>query len=485
MSRDWTILELDYPADPHAAFARFAGDRDAAWIDGRSPLGRPPVPDDEWDARRADFSLWCAAPLATIEQFDGAPAELRVHGRVARRGRCAWRLWREAADALPRLPAPPAPAAPGWVGFVGFEMARQLERLPESHRPDLGLPLLRLMLFNRARLLDHRRRCAVDLSAPAVEEALGRIAAPCPADAPPAKRGSESGWAPAGAPSVEAQLAPDDFERRVQAALDYIAAGDVYQVNLAQRFHVRGLPHPQTTLARLHRANPSPFAALLQWQRSAVISASPELFLSTDGDAVLTRPIKGTRPRGQGEVQDTARRDELLASAKDAAELAMIIDLHRNDLGRVCRFGSIHVPAPRAVEAHPEVWHTAADVVGRLRPGVDAIDLLRACFPAGSVTGVPKIRALQIIDELEPAARGVYTGAVGVVGLDGSMSMNVAIRTLQQHGDRATYYAGAGIVADSDPAREYEETLAKARGVLEAIAPQPATRLLRPVAVAP
>ncbi len=202
----------------------------------------------------------------------------------------------------------------------------------------------------------------------------------------------------------------------------------------------------------------------------AVASFSPELFLQLRGAEVLTRPIKGTRPRTGDAARDERLRRELLASGKEAAELAMIVDLHRNDLGRVCRYGSVQVVRPRRVEAHPSVFHTVADIRGELAAGCDGIDLLAACFPAGSISGVPKIRALEIIGELEPAARGVYTGAIGVLGLDGQMTFNVAIRTVQMCGPQALLYVGGGIVADSDPAAEYEETLAKAAGILRGLA---------------
>jgi len=259
------------------------------------------------------------------------------------------------------------------------------------------------------------------------------------------------------------------YERMVARALEYIAAGDIYQVNLAQRLRFDEVADPLETYRVLRRVNPARYAALLRWRDGAIGSVSPELFLHTRGREVLTRPIKGTRPRTHDAVLDAAYRQQLIDSAKDAAELAMIIDLHRNDLGRVCEYGSVRVRNARRLEAHPTVFHTVADVCGRLRADRDLLDLLAACFPAGSISGVPKIRALEIIDELEPVARGVYTGAVGVLGLDGQMTFNVAIRTLQFCKQAATLYVGGGIVADSDPADEYEETLAKARGIVEAL----------------
>ncbi|MCH7871388.1 MAG: anthranilate synthase component I family protein, partial [Planctomycetes bacterium] len=221
--------------------------------------------------------------------------------------------------------------------------------------------------------------------------------------------------------------------------------------------------------AAIQQRNPAPYAACLSWPNGGVVSSSPELFLQLRGRSIVTRPIKGTRPRTNDAVLDEVYREQLMHSEKDAAELAMIVDLHRNDLGRVCEYGSVRVRQARECEAHPTVYHTVADIHGRLRADCDALDLLTACFPAGSISGAPKIRAIEIIDELEHAARGAYTGAVGVLGLDGNQTWNVAIRTLQIHDGRGVLHAGGGIVADSDPTEEYEETLAKARGMLEAL----------------
>jgi para-aminobenzoate synthetase component 1 len=271
------------------------------------------------------------------------------------------------------------------------------------------------------------------------------------------------------APQLRFEMERAVYERMVGRALAYIAAGDIYQVNLAQRLRFEGVGDPLDVYCRLRRVNPAPYAALLRWAGGAIGSVSPELFLRQRGRDVLTRPIKGTRPRTRDPLLDAAYLRQLRDSEKEAAELAMIIDLHRNDLGRVCEFGSVRVRHARRIETHPTVFHTVADVVGRLRADCNGLDLRAACVPAGSISGVPKIRALEIIDELEPVARGAYTGTIGVLGLDGQMTLNVTIRTLQFCGQTATLYVGGGIVADSDPAEEYEETLAKARGIIAAL----------------
>jgi para-aminobenzoate synthetase component 1 len=257
----------------------------------------------------------------------------------------------------------------------------------------------------------------------------------------------------------------------VERALEHIRAGDIYQVNLAQRFTVPLAESAETLYHRLRAANPAPFAAFLDAGEFQVVSASPERFLLYDPATrrVETRPIKGTRPRGATPAADARLRAELLASQKDAAELVMIVDLERNDLGRVCEYGTVRVPDLRRVEAYPTVFHTVATVEGQLHEGRTVPGLIRATFPGGSITGAPKIRAMQIIEELEGLRRHVYCGAIGYLGFDGRVDLNIAIRTITVKDGRAYFHAGGGIVADSTPEGEYEETLHKARALAEAV----------------
>ena len=257
----------------------------------------------------------------------------------------------------------------------------------------------------------------------------------------------------------------------VGRVLDYIAAGDVFQVNLSQRFTAWGRPEPLDLYLRLKAESPAPFAAFLRWDDLAVVSASPEWFYQTRGDLIVTRPIKGTRPRGRDLDADARLAAELSASPKDRAELIMIVDLERNDLGRVCQYGSIRVRDPLKVESFAQVHHLVATIEGRLRPEIGPIDVIRAVFPGGSITGAPKIRAMEIIDELEPNRRSLYTGAIGYLSRGGSSAFNIAIRTILVEGERASFQVGGGIVADSDPEAEYEETLAKGRGLLAVLDP--------------
>ncbi|MEO6811846.1 MAG: aminodeoxychorismate synthase component I, partial [Isosphaeraceae bacterium] len=262
------------------------------------------------------------------------------------------------------------------------------------------------------------------------------------------------------------QVTRPQYLEAVGRALEYIRAGDVFQVNLSQRFQARGTIVPLDLYLRLKAASPAPFSAYINTDEWSVMSASPESFYQTRGDQIVTRPIKGTRPRGRTAEEDARLRAELKGSPKDQAELTMIVDLERNDLGRVCQFGSVRVVAPLTVESFAQVHHLVATVEGLLRPEVGPVDVVRAVFPGGSITGAPKIRAMQIIDELEPGRRGLYTGAIGYFSRGGTSGFNIVIRTLLAEGNCVSYQVGGGIVADSDPEAEYDETLHKGAGSL-------------------
>jgi para-aminobenzoate synthetase component 1 len=270
-------------------------------------------------------------------------------------------------------------------------------------------------------------------------------------------------------PTTESVSRPA-YEAQVQRIRDYILAGDVFQVNLSQRFSVPSTRDTVELYRRLQARSAAPFSACFECGDHDVLSISPELFLSLDDDAIATHPIKGTRPRGNTPEADARLAAELTASAKDRAENVMIVDLMRNDLSRVARSGTVEVPSLCALESHPTVHHLVSTVTAQLAPGHDAVDLLAATLPAGSITGAPKVRAMEIIRELEPVSRGVYCGAMGYIGWDGSMKLSVAIRTLIRRDGVADIHAGGGVVLDSDPAAEYDETIAKARALLEACA---------------
>lgn len=283
----------------------------------------------------------------------------------------------------------------------------------------------------------------------------------------------ESAWrssregARVGAP--QSTLSPDAFHTRVRRIHDYIRAGDVYQVNLTRTIRAPFAGCPRALFSRLRTISPAPFAAFLEAPGRTIVSASPELFLRTAGPFVETRPIKGTRPRFKEPSLDHRAAEELVASDKERAELVMITDLERNDLGRVCAYGSVEVTRLAERQSFAQVHHLVSTVRGQLRNDVHPIDIFEACFPGGSITGAPKRRATEIIAELEPEPRGLYTGAIGFFGLDGISQFNIAIRTIEIAHGEARYGVGSGITIDSDPDREFQETCHKAAGIEAAL----------------
>jgi para-aminobenzoate synthetase component 1 len=362
----------------------------------------------------------------------------------------------------------------GMIGFFGYDLATQFERLPRRLPRDSRFPDIRLALYDTAVIIDAwtgvAQLWAWDFTGEGRQAALGR----CRFWRKSLKRALQSRPVSAGRRALHSPTSSFDrtaYLAAVGRVLEYIAAGDVFQVNLSQRFTTHGRPEPLDLYLRLRAESPAPFAAFLRWDDLAVVSASPEWFYQTRGDLLVTRPIKGTRPRGQDPRDDARLAAELLASHKDRAELTMIVDLERNDLGRVCRYGSVLVRDPVTIESFAQVHHLVATVQGRLRPEIGPVDVVRAVFPGGSITGAPKIRAMQIIDELEPNRRSLYTGAIGYLSRGGASAFNIAIRTILVEGDRASFQVGGGIVADSDPEAEYEETLAKGRALYAVLNP--------------
>jgi para-aminobenzoate synthetase component I len=361
----------------------------------------------------------------------------------------------------------------GMIGYFGYDLAPKLERLPRRAPRDSRLPDIRLALYDTAVIVDRAVGKAELWAWDMTDEGHRALCRRCDRWQRALERALRS---PRSRPIR--RLAPrrpssafdrSTYLRTVRRVLDYIAAGDVFQVNLSQRFSAQGEQTPLELYHALKAASPAPFAAFLQWDDLAIISASPESFYQTRGATIITRPIKGTRPRGANPAEDSRLAAELLASPKDRAELAMIVDLERNDLGRICEYGSVVVRDALALESYAQVHHLVATVEGRLRSDVGPIDVVRAVFPGGSVTGAPKIRAMEIIDELELNRRSLYTGAIGYLSRGGTSGFNIVIRTIMVEGQRASFQVGGGIVADSDPEAEYAETLAKGRGLLAAL----------------
>jgi len=284
-------------------------------------------------------------------------------------------------------------------------------------------------------------------------------------------------------PEWQANQTREEFEARVARAQEYIAAGDIYQVNLAQKFDARFTGNPYRLFEHLLARSPAPGGAFLDFGDTRILSASPELFLRIRGGHITTRPIKGTRPRSRDPVRDEQLAYELITDPKELAELVMITDLERNDLGQICEYGSVTVTQLVQLERFPQVFHLVSTIEGMLRPGIAAIDAVRACIPGGSISGAPKRRACEIIRELEPCPRGIYTGLIGYFDDSGDAAFSLAIRTMVLEGEKLHFSVGSGITCGSVPAREYEETLHKAAGLrlaLEAYQEQVAGVLLSP-----
>jgi para-aminobenzoate synthetase component 1 len=269
--------------------------------------------------------------------------------------------------------------------------------------------------------------------------------------------------------SIISNFTQEEYIQAVIKAKEYIASGDIYQVNLSQRLTTRLFIPPFELYKRLRELNPAPFGAYLDLDDIIIASSSPERFLFVEGNTVETRPIKGTRPRGETKIEDDKFKDELIRSEKDKAELIMIVDLLRNDIGKVCRYGSIKVNELRRLETYPTVFHTVSTITGELLSDKDRFDLLKACFPGGSITGAPKIRAMEIIDELEPTKRHIYTGSIGYLSFSGNMDLSIVIRTFLIKDNQVYFQVGGGIVADSEPEEEYNETLHKGRALIETL----------------
>jgi len=455
------VEDLGAWVEPTAALGALGGARRAALLlsgaDGH-PASR--------------FSILARDPVAEIRLMPGV---VEVDRRP--QGGAVTRIEGDPFAALRRL-LPAGERAPddlpwngGAIGFLGYALRTAIERLPRAAPDPFDQPDGWLGIYDEAILFDHRDRRVLRIAVEATGEGrrrgddrraalrsiLGAAARPRPAPAP--------------LPVVEVMAATPraGYLRAVERALEHVAAGDLYQVNLSHRIEAPLRETPIELFVRLAAANPAPFAAYLDIGAMQIVSASPERFVSLRDGVAESRPIKGTRPRGATPMEDAALARALQASPKDRAENVMIVDLVRNDLGRVVRPGSVRVETLWGLESFATVHHLVSTVTGRLRDDCDRIDLVRALFPGGSMTGAPKIRAMEVIAALEREERGVYAGAVGHLARGGGLDLNIVIRTIVSKGGRAMFRVGGGIVADSDPGAEHAETLDKARALLAAI----------------
>ncbi|MCP5062682.1 MAG: aminodeoxychorismate synthase component I, partial [Ignavibacteriae bacterium] len=377
----------------------------------------------------------------------------------------------------------------GAVGYLSYDLCHFIEKLPDTTVDDIGFPEMCFSFYDTIIGYDHlENRCfllSVNInqnSRKSTEKRIDHLLMMIRKGMNTPYENEQRFNGRRIKRKIISNFSRENYLKAVEHAKQYINAGDIYQVNLSQRFQTQIETSPYDIYKRLRTINPAPFSCYLKFDNKHVISSSPERFLSLrnkpdisrnhSGDIeriIQTKPIKGTRPRYKDDALNNKMKQELLSSKKDDAELAMIVDLERNDLGRVCNYDSVKVTEKKEMEEHPTVYHLVATVEGKLHSRYDTIDLLKATFPGGSITGAPKVRAMQIIDELEPTKRSVYTGAMGYLSFNGNIDLNIAIRTFLVKDDHIYFQVGGGIVADSKPESEYEETLHKARALMETL----------------
>ncbi|MCB1801802.1 MAG: aminodeoxychorismate synthase component I [Gammaproteobacteria bacterium] len=445
------VTRLPYWADCRGYYAQLRDLPWPVWLDSGFP-----------QSGGGRYDILAADPYTTLVQEAGRTAITRADGTVEHSSEGLFGCLR-AELGEHSLPVADLPFCGGAVGYLGYDLARDLGMLPPRAGP-AAWPTAAIGIYDWALIVDHARQRSYFVRQgrdprhdvtwqSALRRLLGHVGLPALPE-------------PVIGEVFEAGLGERDYAHGFASIQRYIRDGDCYQVNFAQCFRARVGVDAWHLYQRMRHENPAPYAALLEYPFGQVLSASPEQFLRLSRGQVQTRPIKGTRPRGEGAEQDMALRTELLSSAKDRAENVMIVDLLRNDLGRVCRPGSIVVPRLFEIESFATVHHLVSTVTGQLADGRDALDLVEACFPGGSITGAPKLRAMQIIDELEPVRREVYCGNVFRLGFDGDLDSNITIRTALLRDGELSYWAGGGIVADSECAAEYQESLDKAASFL-------------------
>lgn len=448
MAQTAQVIPLPYSPDSARLFRALRHWPQPVWLDSSHPY-----------SRQGRFDILSAAPHTTLTTT-GEITRI-VAGDVETTSReDPFQLLRQRLPARHRLPAEHAhlPFCGGAMGYWGYDLARRLEKLPRRAAHDLALPDMRVGIHPWAVVVDHEARQSwlVALDHVAVEALLE------PLLADPGENKNTFTIS-----NFESNLKEEDYLERVARIQRHIRAGDCYQVNFAQRFSAHYDGDPLTAYLALREASPAPFAAYLELDQGALLCHSPERFIACRDGQALTSPIKGTIARGKSAEEDLLHRAQLLDSAKDRAENLMIVDLLRNDLSRTCR--QVQTPALFELQSFANVHHLVSTVTGVLKPGEDCLSLLRAAFPGGSITGAPKIRAMEIIEALEPHRRGPYCGSVGYISADGGMDTNIAIRTLAGDGRALHCYGGGGIVADSDPRGEYQESLTKIRLLMDTL----------------
>ena len=376
-----------------------------------------------------------------------------------------------------RIPCPRnIPFAGGGIGYFSYDLKDRLEKLPQHSKDDLQLPDMHFV-FPRAILIYDALSpgklliSALDIDSP-YEKPVQTLINEIKDIAVLSKKISIKKIKRADKTrefTLESNFSKKDYIRSIKKILEHIRAGDIYQVCLSQRFKTK-LPFSAYELyLKLNKINPAPFSAYLNFDKCKIISSSPELFLHIENNMIETRPMKGTRPRGNTAKEDALLKDELMMSAKDISELLMIVDLERNDLGKISVPGSVDVVELKRLETYPTVFQTISVIKSKMSDNVSLVDALKAAFPGGSISGCPKIRAMEIIEQLEPTQRGVYTGAIGYLSFHDTMNLNIAIRTMIIKDNDVYFHAGGGITAYSNPEKEYEETLVKAKALIDSL----------------
>ena len=440
---------LPYHADASAYFAAIRDLAWPAWLDS-SGCGR--------------YDILVASPAATVVTRGGI-TEVGSADGVRRHTGDPNEALRELMGE-PIAPMPGIPFAGGVLGYWSYDLARRYHHIPEIARDDEALPEMAVGIYDWAIVVDHQELNARLLSRlrhagteRTLEQVLGKLNS--------AKPGTPRGEPLSVRGDVASNFTPDSYRAAFAAVKEYLHEGDCYQVNLAQRFSAQATGDAFPAYLELRKISPAPWSAFLDWPQAQILCASPERFLGVHHGLVQTRPIKGTRPRSADATEDARLKEDLRTHPKDRAENLMIVDLLRNDLGKCCEPGSVQTTRLFEVESYANVHHLVSTIEGRLQNGKTAIDLLRECFPGGSITGAPKLRAMEIIEQLEPQRRGIYCGAIGYIGYDGAMDTNIAIRTLVYSNGVMRCWAGGGIVADSTCEAEYQETGDKASAMLE------------------
>ncbi|RMF73553.1 MAG: anthranilate synthase component I [Planctomycetota bacterium] len=420
---------------------------------------------------RGRYSFIGAHPRAVFRAWDDR-IELRIGDRVHEDRGAPLDALRE-LNQLDEGAPPVAPFCGGAVGYLSYDAVRWCENIPRTNPDDTHVPDAQFIFPREVLCFDHLEKVVHVLlyqqkgHADRFAELRAAVLA-CP---PESRRVIDlSQVDPGETVSLRSNVSQHEFEQMVEAAKEYILAGDIFQVVLSQRFEFDVRTAPLRLYEALRITNPSPYMYFLRLGGLEIVGSSPEILVRKIGRKVVTRPLAGTRRRGRTEAEDRALAAELQSDLKERAEHVMLVDLGRNDLGRVCEYGSIELSEVLSIERHSRVMHLVSNVEGWLREECDAFDVFRATFPAGTLTGAPKVRAMQIIEELEPVRRGVFGGAIGYFSVLGDVDMCIAIRTMVLVGDKGYIQAGAGIVADSSPVLEYKETLNKARAVARAVA---------------